>query len=323
MKQLLFLLSAFLLTAFLIRSGPVNQPAQAQSTNCQVGSDVVNGLISSQTISGNFGNNFSGVGVCQLNREAVFQSYKLPGYDDLLNIYYTQAKPVPPAQKITISGSATNTNLNFTVDTFLHITGDLNISAAPTGTGGTWVIFVDGNLNFTHPPGGTIGNYQYGSPATGTVFVVKGNLNVHPDVSRINAVLISQGIICTAYDFSGSICPSATTTARALTVNGSLISINANNPIALRRNLGLNNIPAEQIFHQPKYLVILRNLFSDTLKKWGEFAGDVPPNASFQCSDFNGDQLNCTNKGCSCCGGVCSQCLTSASACHIGPQIAP
>lgn len=149
------------------------------------------------------------------------------------------------------------------------INGDLTVNGNNTGTN-SGVVFVEGNLNFNQ-------NYTYGSALTGTVFVVSGDVNIHIDVTRIDAVIISNGIICTAFD--GGICPGSNIVAQPLIINGSLISIKQPNPadinppplpIRFRRSLAVNSAAAEIINHQVKYLVILRNLFSDTWQKWSE-----------------------------------------------------
>ncbi len=59
-------------------------------------------------------------------------------------------------------------------------------------------------------------------------------------------------------------------TAQQLVINGSLISLNADTPIQFKRNLADNISAAEKINHEVKYLVLLRNLFSDTLERWSE-----------------------------------------------------
>lgn len=170
-----------------------------------------------------------------------------------------------------LTGDKTQANIPFdgTTDHIYHITGNLTISGNNAGTR-TGVVFVSDNLNIT-------GNYFYGSssvtgpvaPTIGTVFVVKSNVNIHKDVTRIDAVIISEGIICTAYD--GTSCP-ANVSASQLTINGSLISINQTDAVSIKfhRSLADNTQPAEKINHQVKYLVILKDLYSDTLQKWSE-----------------------------------------------------
>lgn len=163
-------------------------------------------------------------------------------------------------------------------DFIYHVAGNLNIEGNNDGDG-TGVVFVDGNLNFN-------GNYCYGATgatATGTaddcsaatspagligaVYIVKGDINIASNVTRIDAVLIAEGTIYT----EGAECSKSSPPAGSpLTINGSLISLNPLKPPVFCRTLLDNSQPAEKINHQVKYLVILRNLISDTYQKWSE-----------------------------------------------------
>ena len=110
---------------------------------------------------------------------------------------------------------------------------------------------------------------------TGTlIFIAKGNINIAPTVTQLDAVLISEGIICTSTPSSGP-CIGFTDPAvtQRLTVNGSLVSINKidTTPIRFRRNLVDNTQPAEVVNHQAKNLVIIKNLLSNTLSFNTEF----------------------------------------------------
>lgn len=182
------------------------------------------------------------------------------------------SSPAGCVEKDTLEGDKSQTNIPFDTncDHIYQISGNLNISGNNVGSK-SGVVFVDGNLNFTE-------NYTYGSATEGSVFVVSGDVNIYKDVTSIDAVIISNGIICTAFDFGTSLCPGTNIVTLPLTVNGSLISIkqpdpteiNPQEPIRFRRSLLDNNPPAETINHQVKYLVILRKLFSDTWQKWSE-----------------------------------------------------
>lgn len=200
---------------------------------------------------------------CIVDPKAAFAPYKIPTYEDLKSLYYTQSK----ATKL----SSTNTNLAPITSTddgkvFNYTTSTVNINGT-YNYNGTAIIFIDGNLNIDQNI-----NDNSADKSKGLVLVVKNNINIKQSVTQIDAVIISEGIICTAY--TGSACLSATDTATSprLTINGSLISINSNGSPAIkfRRRLADNSDPAEKIIHQPKYLVILRNLMSDTLQKWSE-----------------------------------------------------
>lgn len=179
--------------------------------------------------------------------------------------------------KTTLTGPQTQTSIPFNNDpgNIYHIksdpilgNGDLTISVNNTGSY-TGVVFVEGKLDIT-------GNYCYGStcpsgtvaPNIGAVFVVKGSVNIAPSVTRVDAVIIAEGKIYTA----GALCSLATSSGNdnQLVINGSLISLNDANEIVFCRNLADDSQPAEKIIHQSKYLVILRDLLSDTLQKWSE-----------------------------------------------------
>ncbi|MBU1000252.1 hypothetical protein KKE78_02560, partial [Patescibacteria group bacterium] len=104
---------------------------------------------------------------------------------------------------------------------------------------------------------------------------VGGNVLIDKSVTQVDAVIISSGKIYTATNASANpiaitTCSSSSVPAGQLVVNGSLISLDSSKPIEFCRKLANNSQPAEQIIHQPKYLIILRNLFADTMEKWSE-----------------------------------------------------
>ena len=199
--------------------------------------------------------NVGGKAICVKNDRAAFVSYKLPTYDDLKSIYFDQSK----ASKVQLADWWT---VPITGETVYYRAANLEVnSSRPVSGSGIGVFFVGGNLFIKT-------NITFGSPTEGVVFVVKGNVDIDKNVDRIDAVIIAEGIICSAFD--GSTCPSSNITAPRLLVNGSLVSLNSSQSIKFRRQLTDNFQPAEKIVHQPKYLVILKDLFSDTLQKWSE-----------------------------------------------------
>lgn len=239
---------------------------------------VIDGLISALDISNNFGSNN---GKCIKDNKAAFAPYKIPTYEDLKSIYYTQAK---------------SDSTKFTKN--IQLNGNFNVPSIMVGNGKPDIFLVTGNL--TKLTGEGFGNNSHikQSPAVifveedfiidsnisyggGFVFIVKGNVIIHPDVSLIKAVIISSGKIYTA----GNNCTNVQT-ANPLVIEGSLISIYKDQPqadfcalnptssgcpsIKFCRTLANNNNPAEQINWQPKYLVILKDLFASTLEKWSE-----------------------------------------------------
>lgn len=224
-------------------------------------------LITSPNLAGKFGSKEK---VCIINEDrAAFVPYFLTEkitYSSLKSIYYTQAKDLPsqhikkhspaanptdlPGNKIQLTGNDSH---------LYNLTGDLSISDPNTINGNSLgIIFIDKNL--------TITQNQIGAGNTGLVFVVAGDVIIDPSVSEINAVIISSGKIFTA----GNNCTASSVQTSPLSINGSLISLSSDNPIKFCRKLADNQNAAEVINQQPKYLIILRDTFADTLQKWSE-----------------------------------------------------
>ncbi|OGE36143.1 hypothetical protein A3E66_05030 [Candidatus Daviesbacteria bacterium RIFCSPHIGHO2_12_FULL_37_16] len=226
------------------------------------------GLISTQEdIEGFFGN-FTGQ--CITNPQALYVPFKIPTYDELKTIFYIQIRTDSNKVKHpTISGDKSQTDIPFdgSLDHVYNLSDDLNISGNAAGPK-SGVVFVDGDLRFTQ-------DYTYGTGTTGTVFVVKGNISIDATVKTIGAVLISEGIICTSTPATGMLnlnqdCSGLVASGtNNLTVNGNLVSLSQTivTPIRFRRNLADNYTgAAERVNLQPKYFVILRHLFSQTLQ---------------------------------------------------------
>lgn len=279
MRRIIFC-ALFILLLFLYRLPSSPAPAAAQATSdCGTSTKLKSeGLVSTPVITGNFAT--GPAGACVVDPRAAFAPYKVPSYDDLKSLYYTQAKSTSSVNKV----SPPLVNPNFgqfnsemqgppSSDSIFLVNGNLTIDNTnfPSNSSKTAVIFVEGNTDITT-------NITYGGANYGLVLIVRGNVNIDQTVTQIDAVIISEGIICTADN--GSACLDGATVTPRLIINGSLISINqtdqcpptgSNCPIKFRRNLADNSIvPAEQINHQVKYLVILRNLMSDTLQRWSE-----------------------------------------------------
>lgn len=200
-------------------------------------------------------------------QKAPFVPYKLPTYDDLKSIYYDQKKTIPGVvTKHTLQGDQNQSSIDLTgsTDHIYYVNGNLTIQSNITQSR-TGVVFVEGNLNI----GPIANNKLTGNNNTGLVFVVKGNVYINTSVIQIDAVIISGGTIYTAYPNCNG--PS-TVEATPLTINGSLISIGENAKIILCRKPAPNAAigPSEIINNQVKYLVILRNIYSDTLQRWSE-----------------------------------------------------
>ncbi len=285
-KFLLVLLTFTFLLFTFPQPQTLNPNVLAAGSNCQP-YDRASGLISvGQTggISGKFGN--PTYGTCVVDPKAAFISYKIPTYNDLKSIYFTQAKDNPLSfvnKNPVISGDATEAGIPMggAEDQLFNITGNLNLSGNPSGTR-TGVVFIDGNLNINT---NSLSDLTYGSdtsPAYGLVFIVGGDVNIAQSVRIVNAVIVSSGTICTAYDFTPPtpFCPaSAVPNLLDLTINGGLVSLDSTKSIKFMRSLGESGVkkdssdPAENVNYKPKYLVILKEIFSSSLNKWTEVAG--------------------------------------------------
>lgn len=180
------------------------------------------------------------------------------------------------------------------------------------------LIFVEGDLlikgNSSHGPFDATHPMYTVTGAVGLVFIVKGSINIDKSTTRVDAVLISGGktpqdddkdptknnkgyTICTAYDISrltGDPCPNSGFTDAdsntPLIVYGNLISLNSNpapanttTQIKFTRSLFDNTLAAaEQIFPQPKYLAIMKNIFTQPFSVQSE--GNFIPNANINVS---------------------------------------
>jgi len=326
--------------------------AHAQTASCPTSTgtatNVINGLITGGSIS----SFTSDTGNCISATTAKIATYKLPSYADLKSIFFTQLKTIPgvsgkyPSDSsqpaVTESNFVTYTaNLN-NVDSTILVTGDLHLTA-PSQINGTHsgVIFVDGSLYIGYPSdtfsGGATNNGQviYGANGvSGLVFVVRDNIFIDKSITRVDAVLISGGQICTAYDSNNpsTICPLNSSTTSYITpmnnfpliINGALISLTTNptQNIKFSRSMYDNTQPAEQIFTQPKYLVVLKNLFTQSFLVQTNVAASsitnavsltctpyCPPPASVACGQqiFDGCGGTCAGTGTECSGSnICS-----------------
>jgi len=265
------LLSRSVLVLFLtitLSSILFSQSVSAQ--DCQQ-SERNEGLISalSKTADTDFGNINQ---ECVTGSSAIYREWKVPTYLELEEQFYYNTKSQPPIKKDPDTLPLNSQGiLNFSTNPPNGIylkNSSLSVDGA-NGTGAQ-VIFVKGDLNI-------LGNITYGAndPNSGLVFIVSGKININWPVTDINAVLISEGKICTAYDFSApaaSACRNQTTPP--LKIYGSLISINKSDlsapgeqAITFSRSLA-NNLtsPAEEVIKQAKYLTILKNgLFTKDL----------------------------------------------------------
>ena len=218
--------------------------------------------------------------VCVIHPRAAFAPFYIPTYDDLFSLYYTQAKPLEGAGIIkhpAITGVDDHTQddipMTSGADHLYYIKktnssspdGNLTLTDNISGTQ-TGVVFVEGNLTIGPIPGN---RFTYGNANSGIVLVVKGDVNIDPAITQVNAVIITQGTIYTAAT-AGARCTGSSVTASQLTINGSLISLHPEKSIKFCRTLNDNSSPSEVVNYEVKYLVILRHLMSDTFHRWSE-----------------------------------------------------
>lgn len=209
-------------------------------------------------------------------------------YDQLFTRYYEQSK----GNKVVMSSKDTSGNYRLTTanktsvnsNTLYYAKGadlvvedDAFVSDANSRLA---IFFVDGDLYIPNDI-----NYGQGNPRAGLVFVVKGQINIdslQTTPQRIDAVLISEGgglsgnthSICTACNQDGQdnsrYIRGAGTYDPYLTINGGLVSLSSSNNIKLLRTPQDTSRPAETIIADPKYLVILKDTISTTIKIWSE-----------------------------------------------------
>lgn len=253
----------------------------SKAVGCPTGGSIqVDGGLASGGSSGSGGKFKVTSGVCVFDPKAAFVPFKIPTYAEIKSIYYDQAKDNPATLEkkapVGNGGSATQNDISSVSSTstagqIYLVDGDLNITSQITGNQ-IKIVFVNKNLKITPPPGST-STFQlnYGTANTGLVFIVSGDVEIAPKVTQINAVIITAGNLYTA----GKPCLTSNVTAPQLVINGSLISLHDSNNMKFCRKPANLAIPAEKINYQPKYLSILRNIFSETYQKWTEVSGTI------------------------------------------------
>lgn len=251
----------FFLLLFLYPKTYTLKPIYATGTaNCGSGDPVrSNGLVTTPSVAGKFATS----GGCIVDSKVIFLPFKIPTYDELKSLYFTQAKSSSFATKeAVLQGDKDQGDIPLTGrnDHLYNVNGNLTISGNIPG-GQTGVVFVDQDLTINPH------SHRLTTPDNaGLVFVVGGNVIIDPEVTQIDAVIIAQGAIYTA----GLNCGPSRVITSPLTINGSLIALSEQNLIKFCRKLPINTPPAEIINQQPKYLILLRNLFSVTTQKWSE-----------------------------------------------------
>ena len=105
---------------------------------------------------------------------------------------------------------------------------------------------MEGNLTIGPIPGN---RFTYGNANSGIVLVVKGDVNIDPAITQVDAVIITQGTIYTAAT-AGARCTGSSVTAPQLTINGSLISLHPEKSIKFCRTLNDNSSPSEIVNYE-------------------------------------------------------------------------
>ncbi|MBI2039527.1 hypothetical protein HYT18_00465 [Candidatus Microgenomates bacterium] len=236
-------------------------PTPPPSGPCGSGTPRTEGLISAPSLTGKFN---TSSGACVIDLRAAFAPFKLKTFEDLKYAHFDQHS----GSKLNIEGSSLPPIAN---DTAYFKDGNLSITSPISGSG-TAAVIVKGDLTIGPISGNQV---LYGTPLTGLVFIVSGNIFIDKTVTRVDGVLISSGTIFTASDNTTTpptacLENSVLTPNGALTINGSLISLTSSSPIKFCRYLLDNASPAEVINHQVKYVVILRNVLSEILQRWIE-----------------------------------------------------
>lgn len=267
MFKIFFATTFFLLGVYL--SVFISPLAFAQ-TPCQVTGageeSFADGLITAG--GGITGKVDSATGACVVDPAAKYASYELPkNYEALKNSYYLRAKPISTTTRNSATADTNQSGIRNlgTKDQIYNFTGNFNITGPITGTK-TGVIFIDGNLGINT-------NIDYPSPTGGLIFVVKGSVFIDSSVTNVAAVIISFGNICTS-SRPPATCLDVPTTApfnSQLIVDGSFTSLDKSKPILFRRSLRDNREAAELIRQQPKFLVLLKDIFSETLEIRNEY----------------------------------------------------
>lgn len=268
MVKVLFVVVFFLLGVYLYTLSV--SLASAQSTPCQLTGageeSFADGLISAG--GGISGKVDSATGACVVDPAAKYATYELPkNYEELKNTYYLRAKPISTTTRNPAS-SETNKSALRNLDTknqIYNFTGDFNIAGRVDGTK-VGIIFIDGNLTIQN-------KLDYPSAEGGLIFIVKNNVFISSQVTKLDAVIIAFGEICS--NATGSSCnplPTPPTPySQQLVVDGSFISLNRDTPVKFTRSLRDNREAAELIIQQPKFLVLLKDIFSETLEIRNEY----------------------------------------------------
>jgi hypothetical protein len=256
---------------------PSPLPGDTASRICTPQSDTTARATDLITTPNLVGNKFSNTqGICATNTTGgpsiAIPSSKIESYNTLKAAYFTKVNPESTAsfEKTTANCGSngivcdqSKIGLTGSKDHIYLVPSDLTISNNIGGGGTqTGVIFVQGDLN--------INTDIKDSSNPALVFIVQKNVLINPNVTQIDAMIIAEGKIYTAA-ISGT--PACVTGASgALTINGSLISLNQvdNKAIFFCRDFTDDTLPAEKILAEPKYFIALKDMFSENRQMWSE-----------------------------------------------------
>lgn len=245
-------------------------PLAFAQTPCQVTGageeSFADGLISAG--GGITGKVDSATGACVVDPAAKYATYELPkNYEELKNTYYLRAKPISTTTRNASTSDTTQSGIRNldTKNQIYNFTGDFRVSGNISGDK-VGIIFIDGSLTIQN-------NLDYPATSGGLVFIVKNNVFIVSNVTKIDAVIISFGEICTLANPSRTCLSTPTSNPYndQLIVDGSFISLNQASPIKFIRSLRDNREAAELIIQQPKFLVLLKDIFSETLEIRNEY----------------------------------------------------
>ncbi len=325
-KKVLFSALTLLCFAIVVQTVVIKLPYFQALADCYDQANPRAGFLITSTAEGPANKFTSNIGTCIIDPTAAIGIENQQSYDDLYNNFFVKSKA---AYKQTYSGSKTQAILDGSVVTqegaiLIKETspglGDNNLTISNTTTGTkTVVVFVEGDLLIST-------NFNYGDNNHGIVFVVKGRVYFSPNVTSFTGVIISQGnpsdtlspdySICTAttsVDPAVRDCPPASSTVatNVLTVDGSLVALTSKKPIRFTRKVTNNDVAAEQINQQIKYLVILNKIFSQPTNIISEGTNYAI------CTSTTGKPIGCScTANNECITNRCSQIGTTGSYCQ-------
>lgn len=254
-RGLVLILILPLVTIIFSPSSKVSAQCDAPDTQ---NIEVESGLISAPSLS-----SFKAIGSdvsCIGSNKAIIPQFAITTYDEMKTLYYDQAntsisKTPNISSQSQINLTQAGTNKLYWSPSSLTIDSEINNNDVRS----SGVIFVNGDLIINK-------DLKNNSPTTGLAFIVKGAIKVNPSVKDINAFLISYGGFYSAWD--GNSCND--TDQNFLKIYGSVISLNIEAGPKFCRQKSAPGQPAEKINYEPKYLVILKDIFARDLKIWQE-----------------------------------------------------